>query len=81
MDYVVRLAGATRSHPAIPGASPRATLLLTAMAKSIAFLNGRDYVIPSDIQTVFCETVAHRLLLEPSAEARGRTARDILRRS
>ena len=77
--YVVRLAGATRSHPAIlRGASPRATLSVTAMAKSIAFLNGRDYVIPSDIQTVFCETVAHRLLLEPSAEARGRTARDIL---
>ena len=67
VDYVVRLAGATRSHPAI-----------LRMAKSIAFLNGRDYVIPSDIQTVFCETVAHRLLLEPSAEARGRTARDIL---
>ena len=79
VDYVVRLAGATRSHPAIlRGASPRATLCVTAMAKSIAFLNGRDYVIPSDIQTVFCETVAHRLLLEPSAEARGRTARDIL---
>ena len=79
VDYVVRLAGATRSHPAIlRGASPRATLSDTAMAKSIAFLNGRDYVIPSDIQTVFCETVAHRLLLEPSAEARGRTARDIL---
>ena len=79
VDYVVRLAGATRSHPAIlRGASPRATLSVTAMAKSIAFLNGRDYVIPSDIPTVFCETVAHRLLLEPSAEARGRTARDIL---
>ena len=79
VDYVVRLAGATRSHPSIlRGASPRATLSVTAMAKSIAFLNGRDYVIPSDIQTVFCETVAHRLLLEPSAEARGRTARDIL---
>ena len=79
VDYVVRLAGATRSHPAIlRGASPRTTLSVTAMAKSIAFLNGRDYVIPSDIQTVFCETVAHRLLLEPSAEARGRTARDIL---
>ena len=79
VDYVVRLAGATRSHPAIlRGASPRATLSVTAMAKSSAFLNGRDYVIPSDIQTVLCETVAHRLLLEPSAEARGRTARDIL---
>ena len=79
VDYVVRLIGATRSHPSIlRGASPRATLSVTAMAKSIAFLNGRDYVIPSDVQTVFCDTVAHRLLLEPGVEARGRTAREIL---
>ena len=79
VDYVVRLIGATRSHPSIlRGASPRATLSVTAMAKAIAFLNGRDYVIPSDVQTVFCDTVAHRLLLEPGVEARGRTAREIL---
>lgn len=72
VDYVVRLIGATRSHPSIlRGASPRATLSVTAMAKSIAFLNGRDYVIPSDVQTVFCDTVAHRLLLEPGCGGSG----------
>lgn len=79
VDYVVTLIGATRSHPAIlRGASPRATLSVTAMAKSIAFLNGRDYVLPADVQTVFCDTVAHRLLLSPEADARGLTGRTIL---
>ncbi len=79
VDYVVTLIGATRSHPAIlRGASPRATLSVTAMAKSIAFLNGRDYVLPADVQTVFCDTVVHRLLLSPEADARGLTGRTIL---
>lgn len=79
VDYIVGLVGSTRGHPSIArGASPRATLSVASMAKSIAFLNGRDYVIPSDVKTVFCETVAHRLILMPEAEARGRTAKDLL---
>ena len=79
VDYIVRLIGATRNHSAIlRGASPRATLSVTAMAKAIALLNNRDFVIPSDVQAVFCDTVAHRLILEPGAEARGRSARDVL---
>ena len=44
LDYIVRLVGATRSHPMIlQGASPRATLALTAMAKAAALVRGRDY--------------------------------------
>ena len=79
VDYVVRLVTATRSHACIlRGASPRATLSVTAMAKSIALLNCRDYVVPSDIQAVFCDTVAHRLLLTPDSEARRISPRDLL---
>lgn len=79
VDYVVQLMGATRSHPDLArGGSPRATLSVTAMAKAIALLNGRDYCLPADVQTVFCDTVAHRLLLSPEAEARGVAAREIL---
>lgn len=79
VDYVVSLMVATRKHPDIlRGGSPRATLSVTAMAKSIAFLNGRDYCLPSDVQTVFCDTVAHRLLLTPEAEARGVQTRGAL---
>jgi MoxR-like ATPase len=48
------------------------------MAKAMAMLKGRDYVTPDDVQTVFCETVAHRLLLSAEAEARDVTAQQLL---
>ncbi len=79
VTYLVRLISATREHPDIlRGASPRATLAVTAMAKAVAQLRGRDYVIPGDVQEVFLQTVAHRLLLSPRAEGQGRTARQVL---
>ena len=80
VDYVIRLISATRSHPAIlRGASPRATLSVTAMAKSVAALQGRDFVTPDDVASVFSTTVAHRLLLTPEAEAKGLSAASILK--
>ena len=80
VDYIVALISATRKHPMLDrGASPRATLAVAAMAKAMAFLNGRDYVVPDDVKTVYCETVAHRLLLSPEAEARDLTTEGILR--
>ena len=70
LDYIVRLVGATRSHPMIlQGASPRATLALTAMAKAAALVRGRDYVLPEDVALIFSDVVPHRLLLSPRAEA------------
>ena len=69
LDYIVRLVGATRSHPMIlQGASPRATLALAAMAKAAALVRGRDYVNPEDVELVFPDVVPHRLLLSPRAE-------------
>ncbi len=80
VDYVVELISATRNHEDIlRGASPRATLSVTAMAKAVARLRGRDYVIPSDVREVFSHTVAHRLILSPRAEGQGKTAEQILR--
>ena len=77
--YIVALVGATRNHEALErGASPRATLAVTAMSKAIARLRGRDYVIPKDVQEVFSHTVAHRLLLTDKAESQGLTAHQIL---
>ena len=79
IEYIVALIAATRKHPAIArGASPRATLSVTAMAKALARLRGRDYVIPKDVQDVFARTVAHRLLLNAQAENEGTTARELL---
>ena len=79
VQYIVALSGATRNSPDIlRGASPRATLSVTAMSKAVARLRGRDYVIPGDVKEVFVHTVAHRLILSPSAEAPGKTAEQIL---
>ena len=79
VHYVVDLISATRNHSAIArGASPRATLSVTAMAKAIARLRGRDYVVPRDVQEVFVHTVAHRLLLTSQAEGQGLTSQAVL---
>ena len=70
VNYIVELIDATRHHDDIlRGASPRATLAVTAMAKAIAQLRGRDYVVPVDVKEVFVTTVAHRLLLTSKAES------------
>lgn len=77
--YIVALICATRTHEAVrQGASPRATLAVTSMAKAVARLQGRDYVIPQDVQEVFAITVSHRLLLTAEAEDRGITAEQII---
>ena len=79
INYVVSLVNKTRSHPQIQrGASPRATLAVVAMAKSTAYMNGRDYVLPEDVQTVFAGTVAHRLLMSSDAQAQGVRAEQLL---
>ena len=79
VGYIVSLITATRGHADIArGASPRATLAVTAMSKAVAQLRGRDYVIPADVREVFVTTIAHRLLLTGKAEGQGRTPREIL---
>ena len=70
LRYIVRLTGATRSDPQIAqGASPRATLAVAAASRAAAFLRGRDYVLPEDVQCIWVDAVAHRLILAPGAEA------------
>ena len=77
--YIVALICTTRNEEQVQrGASPRATLAVTAMAKAVAALRGRDYVIPQDVQEVFQHTVAHRLLLTAKAESMGVTAQQVL---
>ncbi len=79
VNYLVELISATRqSDDILRGASPRATLAVTAMAKAVAQLRGRDYVVPGDVREVFVYTVAHRLILSPKAEGQGKTAEQVL---
>ena len=79
VSYIIDLIDATRHHEDIlRGASPRATLALTSLAKSIAQLRGRDYVIPGDVKEVFITTIAHRLILTPKAESQSKTPETVL---
>ena len=75
LEYIIRLNNATRNDPAIlQGASPRASLAVTSMAKAAAWVQGRDYVLPADVKLIYPATVAHRIILTPDAEAAGRKA-------
>jgi len=67
-QYAVNLVAATRTHPGLRlGASPRATLHLVRACRAYAALDGRDYVIPDDVQTLAVPVLAHRLF--PTARA------------
>ena len=69
LRYIVRLTDATRSAPQIAqGASPRATFAVASAGRAAAFLRGRDYVLPEDVQCMWVDVVAHRLILAPAAE-------------
>ena len=62
------------------GASPRATISLDKCARANAWLDGRDFVTPNDIQRVFFDCLRHRLLLSYEAEAAGIDANTVLKR-
>lgn len=79
-EYIVALVSKTRTSPLLArGGSPRATLAVMSMAKALACAANRDYVIPQDVQSVFCEVMAHRLLLSDTAEAAGQQPGTILK--
>ena len=68
--YVVAICEATRGDDRIElGASPRAGLMLFRAAKALAALEGRDHVLPDDVQALAPAVLAHRLALAPDAIA------------
>jgi MoxR-like ATPase len=87
-DYIVDLIVATRSPQEYGlnlgryiqyGASPRGTIFLHQAARAMAFLRGRDYVIPQDVKSIAPDILRHRILLSYEAEAEDIKADDIIR--
>ncbi len=77
--YIVELVKATRESEYIErGASPRATIALVKMSKAWAWLNGRDYVIPSDVGTQFEYVISHRIVPDMSARMEKLSKSDII---
>jgi len=64
--YIVALTGATREHPQVlVGASPRGSLALMLLARAVAAMSGRDFVVPEDVKAVAVAGLAHRVTLRP----------------
>ena len=77
--YLVQIANATRDHPSLMlGMSTRATLALQRASRVRAASQGRDYVLPDDVKQLAGPVLAHRLLLNPQARARGTPAAQIV---
>jgi MoxR-like ATPase len=78
-EYILQIVTATRQHTDLAlGVSPRGSLALYKTSQAYAAIQGRDHVIPDDIQTLLPWVFAHRIILKPEAELRGRTAVGIL---
>jgi MoxR-like ATPase len=78
-DYILQLVQASRTHPDLAlGASPRGSLALYKTCQALAALQGRDFVIPDDIKVLAPLTLAHRFILKPESQLRGRTAFSVL---
>ena len=89
-NYVVDLVHATRDPVAAGikdlegmiemGASPRASLYLTAGAKAHAFLQGRTYATPHDVKNLAPDVLRHRVVVSYEAEAQGKSSEDVIER-
>lgn len=77
--YIVALVAATRNHPSVRlGASPRASLALYRTAQATAYIDGRDYVVPDDIQRMIVPVMAHRIILSQETKFSNTVADDVL---
>ncbi len=90
IEYAVRLAASTRTPASVGlkdlgryisfGASPRASINLILTARALAFIRGRDYVLPEDVLDMALDVTRHRLVLSYEALSDGISADDILRK-
>ena len=78
-QYAANLSAKTRSHPMIDlGLSPRATIHILQMAKAIAFLRQREYVVPEDVKEIFLDVGCHRMMLNAKARVAHMDAKQVL---
>ncbi|MCX7572064.1 MoxR family ATPase [Tumebacillus sp. DT12] len=78
-EYIVKIATETRNHQAVYlGASPRGSLALFRAAQALAYILGRDYVVPDDVKELVPTTLTHRIILKSEARLNGQTTEQIL---
>jgi len=78
-EYIVRLCHRTRDHHHVYlGVSPRGSLALYRASQALAFVRGREYVIPDDVKELVPLIFAHRMMVKPESRLEGSTVERIL---
>ncbi len=78
-EYIVALLNATRNSELVKlGASPRGGIALLKAAKSYAYIDGRDYVVPDDVRAVMSAVLSHRLMLSPKGKSAFATSEAVM---
>ena len=78
--YILKIVDATRNNDALSlGASPRGSIALYKAAKAIAFLSGRDFVLPDDVRSMAETVLAHRLILSPKGRSQTGDSRAVVK--
>lgn len=78
-EYIAAISDATRNNEMLKlGLSPRGSLAIARVARAIAFLHGRNYVIPDDISDIFLDVATHRIVLSPKAKISDITTEQLL---
>jgi MoxR-like ATPase len=79
LGYIATLVRKTRQWPTFSlGASPRAGVAILRGARAVAAMEGREYILPDDVQDVLLPALRHRVLLTPEAEVEGQSADELL---
>lgn len=79
MSYIAEIIHNTRQHPhLILGASPRASVAVMRASKTMATLQGRDFVTPDDVKRCLKPVLNHRIVLSPEREMEGMTTEDVI---
>ena len=79
IEYITMLSFATRQNPLIElGVSPRGSIALAGMSKAKAYISGRTYVTPEDVQSIFKDVAGHRIILNPRAKISSVTIDEVI---
>jgi len=79
VQYILDIVSATRKHSDIAvGASPRGSLALFRTSQALAYVRGRDYVLPDDIKELAPLVLSHRIILKSESYLRGYTQRGVI---
>lgn len=78
--YIAQLVDKSRNNDAVSlGVSPRGSVAIAGISKACAFMHGRDYVVPSDVQEILQETMGHRIVLNARSRVNKVTEADVIR--